>query len=66
VPRGVDKDNKFGTEEALHAKVRALTAEVTKLRRELETSLRSEKKPTGRDFAAARPPAQKRRQWRSK
>jgi hypothetical protein len=62
----VDKDRRFGTEEVLHAQVRALTAEVAKLRHELETTLRSVKKPSIRDFAEDRPVAQKRRQRRSK
>ena len=65
VPPGVDRDWKFGSEEDLNAKVRALTAEVTKLRREIETTLRSAKNP-GPDFASDRPPAQKRRPWRSR
>jgi hypothetical protein len=65
VTRGVDdKDKRVGTEEALYAKVRALTAEVSKLRRELETTLRSGKKPTGRAFAPDR--TQRRHQSRTK
>lgn len=35
----MDKHKRFGSEEALSARVRELTAEVSKLRHELQTSL---------------------------
>ncbi len=41
----MDKSKLFESEEALSARVRELTAEVSKLRHELETTLQQGRKP---------------------
>jgi hypothetical protein len=41
----LDKNKSFESEEALTARVRELTAEVAKLRHEIETAIQEERRP---------------------